>query len=230
MAVNDDFSSNDPRVHIFSTADEVFVATASAITRIIVESKKSPHFNVIVAGGKSVVCTLQNLVSSDAPWQRVNWYLADERCVPDKDTRRNDLQIIDTLKKSLGKNYGHVCSSNPHLTPKDAAIEYASRIHRVDMFDFCLLGMGDDGHIASLTTNHPVLNSNQVCSEIIDSPNPPAERITLTLKTLSQISNRIIVTTGANKSQAVREFISNPRSPVRLLNPTAIFADRVAYS
>ena len=98
------------------------------------------------------------------------------------------------------------------------------------MFDLCLLGMGNDGHIASLLPNHQALSSSKVCCEIIDSPNPPAQRITLTLKMFVQVENRILVTTGSSKSDAVTDFTTNPKSPVRLYNPTAIFADQAAYT
>ena len=231
MAVNRDFSSTDSRVHIFSSNVATFEATASKVTELInkgIQSHKTSH--VIVASGNSISQTLGLLSKDDADWSKVNWYLADERCVAQDDRLRNDLQVARVLKKSLGENFGRVISASSSLSPKEAASEYASRISAIDMFDFCLLGMGNDGHIASLLPKHPALNSNQLCSDIYDSPNPPATRITVTLKLMQSVSNRILVTAGSGKSSAVHDYIMNPQAPVRLYNPTAIFADQAAYA
>jgi 6-phosphogluconolactonase len=207
------------------------VATAAAVTELVrLGISKNQTSNVILAAGNSISKTLSLLSNIDTDWSKVNWYLADERCVDAESELRNDKQIADILRNSLGAHYGHIFSPSSFLSPKEAADEYASRIERINMFDFCLLGMGNDGHIASLLPNHHALNSNRVCCEVIDSPNPPAQRVTLTLKVFAQVENRILVTTGSTKSDAVTDLTTNPKSPVRLYNPTAIFADQAAYS
>ena len=231
MAVNRDLSSHDSRVHIYPTDNEAYVAAAAAVTELVrLGISKNQTSNVIMAAGNSISKTLSLLSNIDTDWSNVNWYLADERCVDAESELRNDKQIADILRNSLGAHYGHIFSPSSYLSPKEAADEYASRIERINMFDFCLLGMGNDGHIASLLPNHQALDSNRVCCEITDSPNLPAQRVTLTLKVFAQVENRILVTTGSNKSDAVADFTTNPKSPVRLYNPTAIFADQAAYS
>lgn len=231
MAINRDLSSRDSRVHIFATENETFMAAAAAVTELVrLSISKDQTSNVILAAGNSISKTLSFLSSVDTDWSSVNWFLADERCVDAENDRRNDKQISDVLFNTLGTRYGRIFSPSSHLTPKEAAGEYASRIEQINMFDLCLLGMGSDGHIASLFPNHQALNSNEVCCEILDSPNPPAQRITLTLKMFSQVKNRILVTAGHSKSNAVAEYTTNPKSLVRLYDPTAIFADEAAYS
>ena len=231
MAVNRDLSSHDSRVHIYPTDNEAFLAAATAVTELVrLGISKNQTSNVIMAAGNSISKTLSLLSKIDTDWSNVNWYLADERCVDAESELRNDKQIADILRNSLGAHYGHIFSPSSYLSPKEAADEYASRIERINMFDFCLLGMGNDGHIASLFPNHQALNSNEVCCEILDSPNPPAQRITLTLRMFAQVKNRILVTAGHSKSNAVADYTTNPKSPVRLYDPTAIFADEAAYS
>jgi len=231
VAVNRDLSSDDSRVHIYPTDNEAFVAAAAEVTKLVRDGiSKNDTCNVILAAGNSISKTLSLLSNIDTDWSKVNWYLADERCVNAENELRNDKQIADVLRNSLGAHYGHIFSPSSYLPPKEAADEYASRIERINMFDFCLLGMGNDGHIASLLPNHQALDSNRVCCEIADSPNPPAQRVTLTLKMFAQVENRILVTTGSSKSDAVTDYTTNPKSPVRLYNPTEIFADQAAYS
>lgn len=231
MAVKGDFSSKDSRVQIFETDKEAFYTTAAKITELIAAGlTKNSVSNVIIAAGNSISQTLEFLRHEDADWRNVNWFLADERCVAHGDPRRNDLQIIKILKSSLGENHGRVFSTDALLSPKEAAIQYASRIGQIDMFDFCLLGMGNDGHVASLLPNHAALESDQICCKISDSPNPPAERITLTFNVFCQIKNRILITTGPGKTNATTDYINNLSSPVRRYDPTKIFADKAAYA
>jgi 6-phosphogluconolactonase len=231
VAVNRDLSSHDSRVHIYPTDNEAFVAAAAAVAELVrLGISKNQTSNVILAAGNSISKTLSLLSSVDADWPNVNWYLADERCVDAESELRNDKQIADVLRNTLGTHYGRIFSPSSHLSPKEAAGEYASRIEQINMFDLCLLGVGNDGHIASLFPNHQALSSNRVCCEILDSPNPPAQRITLTLKMFAQVKNRILVMAGPSKSSAVADYTTNPKSPVRLYDPTAIFADRATHS
>ena len=96
------------------------------------------------------------------------------------------------------------------------------------MFDFCLLGMGDDGHIASLLPGHQAIKSTDKCCLVSDSPNPPSQRITLSMGALRNTKNRIVVTAGATKRQAVTDFRNSPQTPVRIFEPTVIVLDQAA--
>ena len=229
MVIKDSFSETDPRLKLFATESEVFQFTAKLLTEII-ETTVDAHedCNVIVAGGRSITKSLECLLPLSIDWQRVNWFLADERCVASDDPQRNDLQIRQVLQKTLGNAYGNVNSSRTDTNLEEAVKEYATRIDRVNMFDFCLLGMGDDGHIASLLPGHRVLNSTDSCCLVSDSPNPPSQRITLSMSTLRNTKNRIVVTTSATKKQAVREFRNNPQTPVRIFEPTLVVLDHGA--
>ena len=229
MAIKDSFSETDPRLKLFATESEVFQFTAKFLTEII-ETTVDAHedCNVIVAGGRSITKSLECLLPLSIDWQRVNWFLADERCVASDDPQRNDLQIRQVLQKTLGNAYGNVNSSRTDTNLEEAVKEYATRIEQINMFDLCLLGMGDDGHIASLLPGHWVLNSTDSCCLVSDSPNPPSQRITLSMSALRNTKNRIVVTAGATKKQAVREFRNNPQTPVRIFEPTLVVLDHGA--
>lgn len=93
-------------------------------------------------------------------------------------------------------------------------------------FDLILLGMGSDGHVASLFPNHSVLDvKNQWVSFITDSPKPPPERITFTLPVINSASNVVVVVTGESKAEAVHLAIDDlgpncPSLPARMVQPT----------
>ena len=229
MAIKDSFSETDPRLKLFASEAEFFQFTAKLLTEIIqttINSKQ--NCNVIVAAGRSITKSLECLSPKLIEWQRVNWFLADERCVAIDDPQRNDLQIRQVLKRTLGNTYGNVNSARTDTDLEEAVKEYATRIEQINMFDFCLLGMGDDGHIASLLPGHRAIESTEKCCLVTDSPNPPSQRITLSMNALRNSKNRIVVTAGATKRQAVSEFRNNPQTPVRIFEPTVIVLDRAA--
>ena len=230
MSVDQKFSAADPRVWLFTTDLEAFKFTALRISSLINAAiHERGSANVILAAGNSIEKTLSFLDQRDAQWAQVKWFLADERCVDHYDEQRNQLRLTSVLKKSIGEKLGEIVGPNAHDSPEESASKYASRIEAIDMFDFCLLGMGNDGHIASLLPNHPALDSKDICFVVNDSPNLPKKRITLTLESLARSENRILITTGASKQKAIKDFVNNPQAPVRLFDPTAIIADQVAY-
>ena len=230
MSVDQKFSAADPRVQLFTTDIEAFKFTALKISSLINAAiHERGSANVILAAGNSIEKTLSFLDQKDAQWAQVKWFLADERCVDHDDEQRNQLRLTSVLKKSIGEKFGEIVGPNAHDSPEESASKYASRIEAINMFDFCLLGMGNDGHIASLLPNHPALDSKEICFVVNDSPNLPKKRITLTLESLARSQNRILITTGASKQKAIKDFVNNPQAPVRLFDPTAIIADQVAY-
>ena len=230
MSVDQKFSAADPRVQLFTTDLEAFKFTAVKISSLVNAAiHERGSANVILAAGNSIEKTLSFLDQRDAQWAQVKWFLADERCVDHDDEQRNQLRLISVLKKSIGEKFGEIVGPNAHDSPEESASKYASRIEAIDMFDFCLLGMGNDGHIAGLLPNHPALDSKEICFVVNDSPNLPKKRITLTLESLARSENRILITTGASKQKAIKDFVNNPQAPVRLFDPTAIIADQVAY-
>ena len=230
MSVDQKFSAADPRVQLFTTDLEAFKFTAEKISSLINAAiHERGSANVILAAGNSIEKTLSFLDQRDAQWAQVKWFLADERCVDHDDEQRNQLRLTSVLKKSIGEKFGEIVGPNAHDSPEESASKYASRIEAINMFDFCLLGMGNDGHIASLLPNHPALDSKEICFVVNDSPNLPKKRITLTLESLARSENRILITTGASKQKAIKDFVNNPKAPVRLFDPTAIIADQAAY-
>ena len=230
MSVDQKFLAADPRVQLFTTDLEAFKFTAVKISSLINAAiHERGSANVILAAGNSIEKTLSFLDQRDAQWAQVKWFLADERCVDHDDEQRNQLRLTSVLQKSIGEKFGEIVGPNAHDSPEESAAKYASRIKEINMFDFCLLGMGNDGHIASLLPNHPALDSKEICFVVNGSPNLPRKRITLTLESLARSENRILITTGTSKQKAIKDFVNNPQAPVRLFDPTAIIADQVAY-
>ena len=129
MSFKDNFSETDPRLKLFANETEVFYFMAKLLTEIIqttIDSKQ--NCNVIVAAGRSITKSIECLSPKSIEWQRVNWFLADERCVAIDDPQRNDLQIRQVLKRTLGNTYGNVNSTRTDIDLEEAVKEYATRI------------------------------------------------------------------------------------------------------
>ncbi|CAN1314158.1 Probable 6-phosphogluconolactonase 1 [Linum perenne] len=120
----------------------------------------------------------------------------------------------------------HVHSINDSVSAEEAADDYEFAIRQLvktsdcPKFDLILLGMGPDGHVASLFPNHPALNEKEEwVTFITDSPKPPPERITFTLPVINSASNVAIVATGESKADALHLAISNAAGPDGSLLP-----------
>lgn len=134
----------------------------------------------------------------------------------------------------------HVHSINDSLTAEEAANEYAfvirqlvktrvinvSNISDCPKFDLILVGLGSDGHVASLFPNHPVLEEkSEWVTFITNSPKPPPERITFTLPVINSAANVMVVATGEVKAEAAHMAIDDmgsecPVLPARMIQPS----------
>ena len=143
---------------------------------------------------------------------------------------------------------------NDTLTAERAADDYETRLNQLikngvvalspatgfPKFDLMLLGMGPDGHIASLFPGHPIINENKkLVTYVKDSPKPPSERITFTFPVINSSAHIALMVTGAGKAGAVHKALSgNGKSPdllpVEMIEPQdgemTWFTDKSAVS
>jgi 6-phosphogluconolactonase len=95
------------------------------------------------------------------------------------------------------------------LGPEEGADRYAAELGDTQL-DVTMLGMGPDGHTASLFPHHPVLDAHGMVAGITDSPKPPPERITLTLPALNASSRILLLVTGEEKREALKRVLAAP--------------------
>jgi len=147
------------------------------------------------------------------PGQLELWW-TDEAFVPTDDPRRNSLQALSRLAGSfpLSPARTHpMPSSDASPDPAQAAVAYSADFSG-RVIDICLLGLGENGHVAALHPGHPAAEpSSAIAVGVTDAPKPPSEQVSLTLATINKSREVWLFATGAEKADAVaRTFRGDP--------------------
>lgn len=188
--------------------------------------EENGKFSIVLSGGRSFIDTYKILRESKSNWKKWHIYLTDERCVPLNDYRRND-KLINSLwlnnKKIPKKNIHFIFAE---LDKKKAVNQYKSLLQKVNKFDVVLLGMGEDGHVASLFPKHRYDDNESVVIES-NSPKPPKERITLSYSRLTKSRYIFKIVCGSSKFNALNSWIKNKKLPI---NKIQVEGERVLIS
>jgi 6-phosphogluconolactonase len=172
-------------------------------------AEKHQRFSIAIPGG-SVVPALKP-VSFD--WSRTHVFWVDERAVPPSSPDSNY-----GLAQTVWLGPAHAHPSAIHRMPADgpdleaAANAYSEEIMRVlgeePRLDVVLLGVGPDGHVASLFPNHPALTEHErLVLPIVDSPKPPPHRLTLTMPMLTGAARVIVMAMGESKAAVMHQAL-----------------------
>jgi 6-phosphogluconolactonase len=167
-----------------------------------------------LAGGSSPMRTYELLGGMDLDWTGANLWYGDERCVPYEHQDSNHGQVLARMQAP-----GALWHPMPaHLGPDEGAARYSDELDGL-VLDLLHLGIGPDGHTASLFPDHPLLDAGGVAVGIHDSPKPPPERVTLTLPKINASRAIVLLVTGADKAEALARVLGEPdrATPASLL-------------
>ena len=152
-------------------------------------------------------------------WGRVELWWGDERFVPSDDPDRNDGQAraaLETLPLDAKRVHPMPAADGPALDLDAAAASYSDELrrHGAGRFDIVLLGVGPDGHVASLFPGHPELDADDtIAVGVRDSPKPPPQRISLSFPALERTDEVWFVAAGEAKAGAVRRALTPGADP-----------------
>jgi 6-phosphogluconolactonase len=197
-------------------------------------------FAIALPGGSVATNCFPTLAALPLSWRQLQCFWADERAVAPSDPESNYALARDLWLRPAG-----VPSASIHRMPADApdldaaAVAYSGELTSVlgspARLDFVLLGVGPDGHVASLFPRHEALAlEHQLVAAVLDAPKPPPRRLTLTLPALASAERLVVVAFGEEKAEALREALEQDDSPqplARLLRRTRrplVLVDRSA--
>ena len=242
---------------IVHNSGEVLAAAAAArlITRLVDAQEARGVASVVLTGGRAGIGVLEQIARSPARdavrWSDVEFYWGDERFLPEGDPERNETQARQALLDHVGVEPERVHPMAPSGgkfgdSADEAAAHYAEVLattsdRATDMpvptFDVLLLGVGEEGHTASLFPDTPYVREEQRTTVgVHDCPKPPPTRISLTLPAIRSATEVWLITTGAAKAEPVAAALGGadpvdiPAAGARGRDATLWMLDRDAAS
>jgi len=225
------------QLEVYPTDAEAFEAAASVAAEWLRGADAGRQLAVALAGGRggrSVMVALGT--RGDLPWDRVGWYWGDERCVPPDDARSNVRLARESLLVPRGVSADRIHPPPDELgDPDRIATAYAAELDAclgtggvAPVFDLVLLGVGKNGHIASLMPGGAALRATASVAPVPEeevSEEPRVARITITPPVLAAARRIIVTVTGDEKADAVAAAMHDPvdpgRVPAQLVRPSA---------
>lgn len=190
---------------------------ARQLRRLREERGSAGH--LALSGGSTPARTFELLAAEAAELEDVEVWFADERCVEPQDEQSNYRLAAEKLLRPASIPDGRVHRMPGELGPDAGADAYARELlagapleSGLPVLDLVLLGIGPDGHVASLFPGASTLDAGEeaLCLGVHDSPKPPPERITLSLAVLRAARACLLLATGAEKADAVSAMLAEP--------------------
>jgi 6-phosphogluconolactonase len=180
--------------------------------------------HLALSGGTTPGLTYELLAGRPADLSDTELWFADERCVGPQDEESNYRLARDTGLAGGAIADERVNRIEGELGPERGAERYSELLAEragsdagsLPVLDLVILGIGPDGHVASLFPSSPALRApeDQLCLGVHDSPKPPPERITLSLPVLRAARGCLLLATGASKADAVDAMLGEPSEHV----------------
>ena len=201
-------------------------ARVAALCRQAVEDHGRCH--LVLAGGHTPRRCYELLRAMKLPWAALHVWFGDERCLPPGDPERNDAMADGALLAHVPIPPAQVHRIAAEQGPEAAAEVYAALLAAAPPMDIVLLGMGEDGHTASLFPDNPALVDARLAVPVHGAPKPPPARVSMGLRTLNAAHHRLILVAGKDKAAALARVRSGEALPVARLAEGEWLIDRDA--
>lgn len=191
-----------------------------------IENEISGKLNIALSGGNTPLPILEILQNEDLTWSRYNFFLVDERCVPNENPLSNFGNIRKVFFNQISSQSFPIIQDG--ISQKESVVVYVNEIikqvpldeNSIPVFDLILLGMGDDGHTASLFPNTKALLEENKFVVFNEIPQLQTERITITYPVLLNSKEIIVIVKGQNKKKIIKELYDEKPSEYPILKLT----------
>jgi 6-phosphogluconolactonase len=229
------FPRQEVRWHVFADTEALLQAALRFVARSASDSLAAHgYFNVVLAGGNTPAPLYRRFSLLPTDWSAWRVYFGDERCVPASHLERNSVMAHREWLHRANMPAAQVHVIPAELGAARAAARYAQTLAGVGTFDLVVLGLGSDGHTASLFPDHEwglTARSDAVLA-VVGAPKPPQARVSLSAWRLSDARRVLFLVVGAEKREAVARWRSGAQIPARSIVPPAgvdVMIDTAAF-
>ena len=218
-------------IQIFNTLQELNKSFTEWFKEI---NSSEGHITVALSGGstpKSLFDYWSSLSEGEIDWKKIKFFWGDERCVAPEDSESNFKMTKDHLFNNINIPEENIFRIKGENNPTDEAERYGELLdseleqqNGTPVFDIVILGMGDDGHTASIFPHEIELWDNKNNCVTATHPTSGQIRVSLTGKVINAAKNVVFLVTGKNKAEKVKEIIEQPdvmrkKYPAALVQP-----------
>ena len=226
-------------IRVFDTPEAAAAAAAERVVEVAAAAiARSSRFNLCLAGGRTPEELYRTLarepIRGRVDWSNVHIYFGDERAVPPNEAESNFrmagevlVEVVEIPPSAVHRMHGEM----PDLAA--AVAEYES--HLISPMDLVVLGMGEDGHTASIFPGSPLVGErDRRVAYVEDAPKPPPRRLTVTPRVFDEARDLFMLVTGGAKADVVARVLEEDGSaselPARLVREHDWYLDRDAAS
>jgi 6-phosphogluconolactonase len=221
--------------HVYPDSGQLTLRAGEGIARVAEQAIAARGaFHIVLAGGATPRPIYQYLAGIAADWSRWHIYFGDERCLPSDHPERNSVMARAAWLGQVG-----IPPDQTHVIPAElgavaAAGAYAATVQGVELFDLVLLGLGEDGHTASLFPAHD-WGEDAASSPVLavaGAPKAPAERVSLSAWRLSRARRVWFLVGGCGKKEVVAAWQDGENIPAGAIRPPGgvdVFVEECCY-
>ena len=215
----------NPRFHIAQGKEQAASAAAEfAVDRLAQALKEREKVTLAVSGGSTPRLMFEHLAAGQFDWRRVHIFWVDERCVPPDHTDSNYRMVREALLEPTGIEAGQVHRIEGELQPEEAASRYGAAISEffqleeggLPRFDVVHLGMGADGHTASLFPGSPLIHEQAGIAAAAYAASRDSHRVTLLPRPILAARSVFFLVAGADKAATLQRVLAGPANPADL--------------
>ncbi len=218
-------------IHIYENAEKLYQGFSEFVTELL-EGKE--RISISLSGGETPKALFDFWAKqNNLDWKRINFYWGDERCVPPTSPESNfgmtKQHLFDKISVSENQIFRIIGENNPaeEVARYGNVLQKNLPIHNgIPQFDLMILGLGTDGHTASIFPNQINLWDDSSNCVVAQHPESGQKRISLTGKVINNAVHVVFLTTGASKREKVKSIVENPQEykdvyPAARVSPTS---------
>lgn len=213
-------------IKVFANIDEMSRAAAALFAKAAKRAVDARGRFIVALSGGSTPRRMHELLAlspyhNRVPWNRIHFFWGDERCVPLDDPRNNAANAIEQLLSKVSVNEAHVHRVESELPPREAARLYDKQLHEFfdnnsPRFDLVFLGLGQNGHTASLFPGTPILDETARWASEVYVEEQNMHRVSLTAWTINQSQQIVFLVAGKEKASVLHNVLDGDCEPERL--------------